>query len=73
MPVSRSSPITPISHHSGHDEVVAIPGVASVHDQESQARVDRDHFRRDDDEPCDAYRDPKPMINCGITAGYKTR
>src|SRR5260370_1111594 len=40
--------------HRGHDEVVAVSGVARVDDQVSEPGVDRHHLRRDDDQPRDA-------------------
>src|SRR5215469_13842443 len=40
--------------HSGDHQVVTIPGVAGVHDHVAESGVQRDHFRRDDDQPCNA-------------------
>src|ERR1043165_7826235 len=40
--------------HPGDHQVVAVAGVARVHDEVAQARAQRDHLRRDDDQPCNA-------------------
>src|SRR5580765_6315435 len=46
-------------HHPRNHEVVSVPGVARVHDHESEPRVHRDHLRGHDHHPRDAERDPK--------------
>src|SRR5262245_41560755 len=43
--------------HAGDDEVVAVPGVARVHDHVAEARAQRDHLGRDDHEPGDTQAD----------------
>src|SRR5688572_28988011 len=43
--------------HAGDDEIVAITGVARVHDHVTEPRTQRDHFGGDDDEPGDAETD----------------
>src|ERR1700710_446916 len=43
--------------HAGDDEVVAVSGVARVHDHVAQPRAQRDHLGRHDDQPGDAQPD----------------
>src|SRR5690348_1281371 len=43
--------------HPGNHQVVAIPGVARVHDHVPQAGAQRDHFSRHDDQPGDSEAD----------------
>src|SRR6185437_15851776 len=40
--------------HSGDHQVVAIAGIAGVHDHVTQSGVQGDHFGRHDDQPCNA-------------------
>src|SRR5262245_54013079 len=44
--------------HAGNHEIVAVAGIAGVHDQVTQAGTQRDHLRGDDDQPGDAKADP---------------
>src|SRR5690348_1451963 len=44
--------------HARDDEVVAVAGVARVHDQIAEARTQRDHLGGNDDQPGDADADP---------------
>src|SRR5688572_23743395 len=46
--------------HPGDHQVVAVPGVARVHDHVAQARAQRDHLRRDHDQPGDTQADAHP-------------
>src|SRR5581483_2841619 len=55
----EQKPDDPDHHHARNDQVVPVPGIPSVDDQEAQAGVDGDHFRGDDVEPRDAQRNPK--------------
>ena len=43
--------------HARDHEIVAITGVARVHDHVAEPRAQRDHFRGDDDQPGDAEPD----------------
>src|SRR6185312_2412021 len=43
--------------HAGDHQIVAIPGIARIHDHVAEPRTQRDHFGGDDDEPCDAQAD----------------
>src|SRR5436190_9841851 len=44
--------------HARDDEVVAVSGVPRVDDEIAESGAERDHLRRDDDEPCDTQADP---------------
>src|SRR6187455_3073637 len=55
--------------HAGDDEVVAVAGVARVHDQVAQAGAESDHLGGDDDQPRDADADPHPDDDLGQYGG----
>src|SRR4029450_3378789 len=51
--------------HRRDHEVVSLARVARVDHEVSEARVDGDHFRRDDDDPRDTERDAQSGENAG--------
>src|SRR5262245_35084034 len=44
--------------HAGDHQIVAIAGIARVHDHVAEAGTQRDHLRGDDDQPRNAQPDP---------------
>src|SRR5579863_34752 len=54
--------------HAGDDQIVAVPGIAGVHDHVPESRVQGDHLRGHDDEPCntesDAHADDHLRQHC---------
>src|SRR2546423_1794187 len=56
--------------HAGDHEIVAIAGVARVHDQVPEAGAQRDHLGGDDDRPGDADADAHSDDNPRQFGGY---
>src|SRR5579862_5548023 len=56
-------PDQPDDDHAGDHEIVAIAGVARIHDQVAEAGVQRDHLGGDDDQPRNTDADAHPDDN----------